>query len=164
MKLSTKVTLKCNTKEWEKMKRRLQRADKAVEVGWWQTMHPSGVSVASIVQWQEEGFYNPSTSAFPGAYTPPRPFVRVDFMKQIPSLVNQYAVKFDMVMRGTISKTVLYNQMKDDLANLLKKTMLDFSSPTNSPVTVSLKGFNDPLIATGTTYDSIKSRLVPLTK
>ena len=164
MKLSTSVTIKCNTKEWEKMKRRLQRADKAVEVGWWQTMHPTGVPVASIVQWQEEGFYNPSTSAFPGAYTPPRPFVRVDFMKQIPSLVNDYAIKFDMIARGTIRKSVFYNEMKDDLVNLLKKTMLDYSSPANSPTTVEIKGFDDPLINTGTTYDSIKSRLVPFTK
>lgn len=161
MKLSTKVTLKCNTKEWEKMKRRLQRADKAVEVGWWQTMHPSGVPMAQIAAWNEEGHF---TSGKYEGYSPPRPFIRVNFMKEIPKIVSDYSIKFDMVMRGTISKTALHNQMKDDLTNLLKKTMLDFSSPANSPVTVSLKGFNDPLIATGTTYDSIKSRLVPLTK
>jgi hypothetical protein len=164
MKLSTKVTLTCNTKEWEKMKRRLERANKDVEVGWWNTMHPSGVPVASIVQWQEEGFYNGPDSAFPGAYTPPRAFVRNNFMDSIPNLVENYSTKFNMVMQGTLTKSSLYNSMKKDLEDLLKKTMLDFSDPANSRTTVEIKGFNDPLIETGTTYDSIKSRLVPSTK
>lgn len=159
MKLATKVTIKINNKPWVAMKRRLTRSSaKTVDIGWWGTRHPSGVPVAQVAAWNEEGHMN--GGMFAGTRTPPRPFIRVGFLKKIKPLVDaELAYKVNLIAQGKMTWTTFYRDIGKQLVEIMQKEILDWNSPPNSPVTVEKKGFNDPLIETGTLYDSVKFRI-----
>lgn len=157
MKLSTKVDVVSDEKVWKKLKAKLQRESKEVEVGWWNSMHPTGVPVAQVAAWNEEGHY---TAGMYNGYSPPRPFISVDFKKYVDKNMPKYAAYLTSVMQGSMSSSAMYSNIKEDLVNGLKEIILEFDNPRNSDLTVELKGFNDPLIDTGTMYDTVKARLV----
>lgn len=155
------VKLKIDNKPWQRMQRNLLRgSNKVVDVGWWQTIHPSGDSVAQIAQWNEEGHIN--GGSFAGTWTPARPFVRNMFMERAKQVIDAKYVPtvFDRIAQGEATWTSVRTEMQQDLKEAMQSSILDWDTPPNSPVTVSIKGFNDPLISTGTTYDSVKTRLV----
>ena len=49
--------------------------------------------------------------------------------------------------------------MKEELKMALQEAILEWDNPKNAPMTVQKKGFNDPLIETGTVYDQVRSRV-----
>lgn len=162
IKLQSTVKLKVDTRQWKMMHRNLSRSgNKAVHVGWWRDIHVSGNPVAQIAQWNEEGHINSVDSAVPGSYSPPRPFMRIGFMPQVKSKIIPIAIRrIDDVAMGRITWTTFNSMLAFELQNALKQTILSWDSPPNSPYTVKLKGFNDPLINTGNMYDAVKTRVV----
>lgn len=143
------------------MQRRLTRSgDKTIQVGWWLSRHPSGVSTAQVAQWNDEGHIN--GGMFAGTYTPPRPFMRIGF---IPLATNKILPKYNSeihkIAMGQTTWTALNNKLSVELRESLQSIILSWDTPSNSPVTIALKGFNDPLIGkTGNMYDAVKSRIV----
>lgn len=160
MKLKTTVKIKIDNKQWKRMSRNLLRSgDKAINVGWWKSNHPSGMSSAQIAKWNEEGHMN--GGMFAGTYTPPRPFIRIGFMPLvIDKILPKYKNSVHMIAMGKMTWTSLHTNLSKELVDGLRQTILSWDRPTNSPVTVRLKGFNDPLIETGSLYDTVKAKTV----
>lgn len=144
-----------DTKLWDKIYRNLSKPSGAVDVGWWINTHPTGVPVAQVAAWNEEGHM----TGF-GGYSPPRPFVRVDWMRIVKrSVVPKYAKKVNDVALGNLPWRALNKQMAEELKEAMQKAILDFSIPANSPLTVKIKGHGDVLIDSGTMYDRVKTRI-----
>lgn len=162
MKLRAKV--KIDNKKWNSIKRNLTRQKgRAVDVGWWGgKSHPrTKVSIAQIAQWNEEGHYN--GGAYEGTYTPPRPFIRsslLPFLKR--KLVTTYIGSVESIADGKSTWTALNNLMSKDAKEALEKAIIGWNSPPNSPRTIELKGFNEPLIETGALLDNIRTRIARL--
>lgn len=160
MKIKTTVKLKIDNKQWKKMSRNLLRSgDKAINVGWWKSNHPSGVSTAQVAKWNEEGHLN--GGMFAGTYTPPRPFIRIGFLSDVKNkIIPKYINHVNMIALGRTTWTALHSSLSKELVDGLRQTILSWDTPANSPVTIRLKGFNDPLIETGSMYDSVKAKTV----
>lgn len=159
MKLATKVKITINNKPWIAMRRRLTRSDaRMIDVGWWGSRHPSGVPTAQVAAWNEEGHMN--GGMFAGTRTPPRPFIRVGFYKEIrPLLQTRIVHGVNLIAQGRKTWTTFYRELGNDLVELMKEQILEWEKPPNKPSTVEMKGFNDPLIETGALYDSVKFRI-----
>lgn len=158
MAFSLKVSVKKDDKVLRKILRNLSKtgSHNAVEVGWWNSRHPTGVPVAQVAAWNEEGHMTGM-----GGYSPPRPFLTIGFMGKLKRLkYSKYMPLVAEVAMGRLSWAVLNRTIAEDMVNLMKKSILDWNTPPNSPLTIALKGHGEVLIDSGTLYDSIKSRVV----
>lgn len=143
------------------MERRLLRSSpKVVETGWWASRHPSGVPVAQVAAWNEEGHVN--GGMFEGTYTPPRPFIRNTFVPNAQKLIESkyLPMVFNEIATGRATWGKLNNSLSKDLKDLMQETILGWNLIPNTPTTAERKGFNDPLIEDGTMYDTVKTRVV----
>lgn len=157
------VKLKFDEKPWKKMEGRLKRfKSKSVKTGWWRSYYPDGTSVAQVAAWNEEGHLN--GGMFAGTYTPPRPFIRTGFLPKAKVVLKEYSRLFFLHLEGNVGVSDFWNSVSKELEEKMKESILEFKVPGNSPVTVSIKGFNDPLINTSTMYDSVKTQLVAFSK
>lgn len=107
------------------------------------------LSVAQVWQWQEEGL--------PTQNIPTRPAIRVGFMAPIKKgLYNSYFVEsIQRIAEGKSTFKQEYTKIGVMAKADLKEAVEQWDSPRNSPVTVELKGFDNPLIDSGLLYDSI---------
>lgn len=162
MALLFSVKTKCNSKEWDKIKRRLTRqSPKSTDVGFWNTTHPSGFSVAQVAMWNDRGRVNGQDSKFPGSVSPPRPFMRIGLMGSIAKeILPTFLNKIHLIASGSMTWAVFNKQLEDTLRNKLQQIIIDWNSPPNSKATIDIKGFDDPLINTGAMFDSVKTRTV----
>lgn len=160
IRVKTGVSLKIDRKQWDRMQKRLlaPAGNKAVEVGWWRSMHSSGVPVAQVAAWNEEGHFN--GGMFAGTYTPPRPFIRHGFIPLVKKDLSRYYSDINKIAMGTLSWQAFYLKMSKMLVATMQQTILEWDTPPNSPTTIGLKGFNDPLMNTGNMYEAIKHRIV----
>lgn len=159
MKFTT--TVKKNKKVWESIKKNLKaQKGKTVEVGFFDgNLHPiTKQSIPQIAKWNEEGHYN--GGRYSGTYTPPRPFFRAalnSFMKE--SFKTKYLAKVNQIALGRYTWDSLNKEMAEELKELIKKSITGWTTPSNSALTIKLKGFNNPLINTGTMLNSVKYRI-----
>ena len=158
IKKQSKQSTSKKQKEWDVVNARLKKITKQVEVGWWDTDGKNGIPHATIAFWNEEGHWN--GGIFSGSYTPPRPFMSKGFDELVrqdgdvkTSLVWQY-------VNGHITLEQYYQKIGERSVELMRKAILNWSEPPNADSTITLKGFNDPLIDTGSLYDNVKWRLV----
>lgn len=154
--------VKIDNREWKRMERRLLKgsAHKRVDGGWWGTTHPSGISHAWLAMLNDEGHAN--GGIFAGTYTPPRPFMSRGVTNALPRIVNSHIRFVDDIARGRVTWTWLNLRMEHELGNLIKATIADWTRPPNSAMTVEIKGFNNPLVDTGSLIQNIKTRISPL--
>lgn len=161
MKLKTKIKIVKNDKTWTNMRRNLLRSkDNTIDIGWWGgKKHPrTKVPIAQVAKWNEEGHLN--GGMFEKTTTPPRPFIRTKFLPVARKLLTDtYAPLVRSIAEGKINWTFLKNRMKEELKMALQEAILEWDNPKNAPMTVQKKGFNDPLIETGTMYDHVRSRV-----
>lgn len=157
--IGTKVTLKKDTRVWEAMQRRLLRgAPKEAQVGFWGGTHPSGNNIAQIAAWNEEGHMN--GGSFAGTITPARPFIRQGFMSGVKKYVSTRNMDFHRIAMGQYTWSQFHDSVGYDLQKLMRTVIQGWDKPPNSPVTVYIKGFNNPLIETGTLMASVKYKIV----
>ena len=157
--LNTNVKLKVDNRQWNKMARRLSTGgNKTIQVGWWGNRHPSGPPVAQIAAWNEEGHIN--GGMFAGTVTPARPFIRTGFVPYSKNLIKTYYRDFHAIAMGTTTWSRLYNDMGTRFVELMQQTIHKWDSPANSPTTIALKGFNNPLVETGYMQSSVKYKIV----
>lgn len=67
------------------------------------------------------------------------------------------------LVRGTMLHKTSAGDAKalgQHLQESLQQEILDFAEPRNADTTIKRKGFNDPLIESGTMYDSVEYRVV----
>lgn len=155
------VSIKSDTRLWQKMRRNLLRGgDKEVRVGWMEdNMHPTGIPTAQVAQLNEEGHINGVGSKFPGTMTPPRPFMRTGFVPKAAQMFPSFLPMVNQVAMGTTTWTKAHQQMGIKLKSTLQGVIEAWSSPANSPATVDLKGRNDPLIDSGWMLDTVQYKV-----
>lgn len=144
--------LKVDKSGWEKLKKSLQQAEiYNVNLGWFEGQNygsdNDNLPYAQVAQWNNEGHTNDSSAAFPGTETPPRPFMTVGLPGAFKAGANKDDFK-DMVQAVLTGKSVLVAMQKSttNFERTLRKVMLDWDTPRNSPITEALKGFNNPLV------------------
>lgn len=158
MNIAPKVKLKFNNKPWKQIERRLTRGGRyTVRVGFFDGMYPDGISVPQVAAWNEEGHFTGW-----GGYSPPRPFIRLGFMGDVKKgkFLNKYIRMVSQIAEGRMTWRSLNLAMSKELIEIMKTNILDWDNPSNSPTTISVKGFNDPLIHTGKMYDRVKAKVI----
>lgn len=107
------------------------------------------LSVAQAWDWQESGL--------PAQNIPTRPAIRVGFMTPIKkgSYDKLFVESMQRISSGNSTFKQEYTKIGTKAKADLKKAVADWDTPPNSPLTVSEKGFNDPLRDSDTLYDSI---------
>lgn len=147
-------TLKVDTSVWDRIKKDLLKASgQEVQVGIVEPVHygsdNDNLAVAQVWQWQEEGL--------PAKNIPTRPAIRVGFMAPIKkgSYDNYFIESIQRIAEGKSTFKQEYVRLGMVAKVGLKDAVEKWDSPRNSPVTVALKGFDNPLIDSGLLYDSI---------
>jgi hypothetical protein len=143
-----------NTAQWEKVKANLLKNIPELNTGFFSGSNygpeNGNLPVAQVAQWNEEG----------SSDNPPRPFMRVGFGgvlragkldKNIASAITRIAEGESPMQSLKILGPVFVNEMRQQI--------IDWDSPPNSPKTVELKGFNDPLRDTDTMLNSVDYRV-----
>lgn len=144
--------------QWKKMRKNLDRGKHlAVKVGFFQDSvygpENDNLTVAQVAQWQEEGTDK----------IPMRPFIRAGFMiKEIEKhkwITPQIMSWIDDIAMGKLTWTQFYNRLGPIFVQMMQKEIENWRIPMNAPLTVQLKGFNDPLIDTGKMLDSVEYKI-----
>ena len=92
---------------------------------------------------------------------PPRPFMKKSTPGLIKILSTFFRRRMTLLNRGLSSLDESVKEVAPLLADVVKKTITDLNTPANAPLTVFLKGSNNPLVDKGlmrqtVTYDVIK--------
>lgn len=145
-----------DTRVWDKLKKNLLKANSfEVQVGAFEDAkygpENDNLNVAQVMQWNEEG-----TST-----NPVRPFMRVGFMAPIikGSYDKYFIQSMERIALGESSFLKEYQRIGKIAEKDLKEVIADWDTPPNSPRTIAEKGFNDPLVDTGTMLNSITYRV-----
>ena len=145
-----------DTRVWDSMKKNLKAGKHlSVNVGFFDEYYGSennNLPVAYVAKIQEEGLGPPM-----------RPFIRNGFMedniKTLSWLTPQVKGMISAVALGQMSWNQLYQKLGPVFVEIMKKEIEDWTSPMNAPLTIELKGFNDPLIDSGKMLDSVDYRV-----
>lgn len=145
-----------DTRVWDAMKKNLKAGKHlSVNVGFFDEYYGpenNNLPVAYVAKIQEEGLGPPM-----------RPFIRNGFMedniKTLSWLTPQVKGMISAVALGQMSWNQLYQKLGPVFVEIMKKEIEDWTSPMNAPLTIELKGFNDPLIDTGKMLDSVEYRV-----
>lgn len=144
--------LKVDKSAWEKIKKNLIQAEaNEIQLGWFEGQNygpdNSNLPMAYVARLNEEGHVNGFDSLVPGAITPPRPFMRVGLKGAFKAGANKDDFK-DMVEAVLDGKSILTVMQKSttNFERTLRKVMLDWDTPPNAPLTIKMKGFDDPLV------------------
>ena len=142
---------------WEKMKSNLRTGDNLeIRLG----IFPESVygpendnlPVAQVFKWNEEGTET----------APPRPAFRVGFLAPVRKGIYDSYFKESLkdILEGRTTFSKEYKSLGTMMEKDLKEVIEDWSTPPNAPLTVELKGFNNPLIETEKMLNSVESRVV----
>ena len=151
-------------KVWKQMKRNLRANKASISVGWFEGQNygpdNGNLPMAQVAQWVEEGHMN--GGIFQGTYTPPRPAIRTLFMPVITEadeFVKAALPMIHQVAMGKMTWKVLHTKLAPRVVNIFKDSLRAYQTKPNSPVTVSIKGFNDPWRETGALIDSARFKV-----
>lgn len=157
--------LKVDKSGWEKLKKNLQQAAiYNVDLGWFEGQNygsdNDNLPFAQVAQWNNEGHINGANSLVPGAVTPPRPFMTVGLPGAFKAGANKDDFK-DMVQAVLTGKSVLIAMQKstNNFERTLRKVMLDWDTPRNAPLTVEMKGFDNPLVESSQLIANVTARV-----
>lgn len=148
-------TLKVDTSVWDRIRKNLVVGDNLqVSTGFFEDSvygeENNNAQVAQIARDNEEGTVK----------NPTRPFMRVGFggkvAKQLPEL---FKANMKRIAEGKSTFTQEYTKLGSILTTEMKQSIIEWSTPPNSPRTIADKGFNDPLIKTGTMLESVESKV-----
>lgn len=155
--MARKFKLKVDEKVWKQGKRRLTTGLKQTQIGWFGVLYPEWnnyLPVAQVAKWNEEGHMN--GGLFNGTRTPPRPFLRTVFLYGMELYFNDHAGSFArQVFEGTATWQQLAEETGKGGREILQTVIDNKEKPPNAPVTVEMKGFNNPLIESGYMRDTI---------
>lgn len=152
------ITIIKDTKVWEKVKKDLlkqARQDLELRIGFFEESkygdENDNLQVAQVAQWNEEGSEN----------NPTRPFMRVGFMGPIQKGIyrDNFKLSINAILEGRSTFAAEYKKLGPMAVEDLKSVIDEWSTPPNSPSTVEEKGFNDPLIWTGTMRNSVDYKI-----
>lgn len=149
------MKFKKDTSVWQGIRKSLRSIDnKVVQVGFFDTYYGpenDNLPVAQVAQWNEEG-----------EGIPMRSFIRQGFietLKKSPEFNEQVFYKIGLVAEGKMNMEQLLSSLGPSLALMMKKEIIDFKTPRNSPLTISLKGKDDPLRDSDTMLNAVDWKL-----
>jgi len=130
---------------------------KSVEIGFFpEDIHPkNNIPVASVAYMNEVG---DPLNEFEGrpAPIPPRPFMR----QTIADNMKQWGQSFYSGLKAVqYHSDPALNGLGSLIQMQIRNSIFNWSSPMNSPLTIKLKGFNDPLVETGFMADHVKVKV-----
>lgn len=158
------VRVEADNKRWKQVKKRLiQGNNYSNRIGWLKPkLHKSersqNILLAQIAKWAEEGSITVSDGKY--IFVPPRPFIRIGFIDKVkssPVIRNRLASSLLAVSNGQMTWNAFYKALGEDLVKIMKEVINEWNSPPNSPYTIRMKGFNNPLIETGYMRDNVES-------
>lgn len=156
-----------DTKVWTQMKKNLRKGKSQINNGWFEGQNygpdNGNLPMAQVAQWVEEGHAN--GGIFSGTITPPRPAIRAMFIPTIAEadeFVARAIPMIDSVAQGKMTWKKLHEKLAPSVLHLFKYTLKSYNIIPNKPVTVKLKGFNDPWVETGTLIESARFDVVPM--
>ena len=117
--------------------------------------------VATIAKLQEDGGRGAT-----GRVIPPRPFFTTQTLRVItPS--DHVGSKFLTLLGAAVKSTMTggtdasaYSAVGKHLHDSLQEEIIAWNTPANAPMTIKLKGFDDPLIHTGLMLESVEYKIV----
>ena len=148
-------TLKVDTSVWDRIRKNLIVGDNLqVSTGFFEDAmygeENNNAQVAQIARDNDQGTVK----------NPPRPFMNVGFgIKVQQNLPKLFLANMKRIVEGKSTFTKEYKVLSTILTTGLKQTIVDWSTPPNSPATIADKGFNDPLIKTGKMLESVESKV-----
>jgi hypothetical protein len=148
-----------NTAQWDKIKANLLKNIPSIQTGWFEGQNygsdNDNLPFATVAQWDNEGHRNDN-----GSVTPPRPFMSMGLAGALQAGANKDDFKdmIQVVASGNSVMTVL-NKAGTNFERTLRKVMLDWDTPRNAPLTIALKGFDDPLVETSELIANVNSRI-----
>ena len=144
-----------DTSGWKRVRKSLQDIDKkVVQVGFFDTYYGpenDNLPVATVAMWNEEG-----------EGVPMRSFIRAGFietLKKSNEFNEQIYYKIGLVAEGKMNINQLLSSLGPELAQMMKQEIIQFSSPRNAPLTISLKGKDDPLRDSDTMLNAVDWKL-----
>lgn len=153
------MSVKVDKKVWENIKKDLRKGnDLELNIGFFPgAVYQDGTQVAYVAMLNEEGHINGPGAVFPGAITPARPFMRVGFKSVIQSKKYEKIFKdsIERILEGKSTFNSEYKIIGAVATKDLKDVIDDWMSPPNAPITVEIKGENNPLILSGHMRDSV---------
>ena len=157
--------LKVDKSGWEKIKKSIVELDQnQINLGWFDNNRygpdNSNLPMAYVANLLEQGHINGPDAVFPGAITPPRPFMRVGLKGALNAGSNKLQFKYmiEAVLAGQSTLSVMQKSLPV-FEQTLRQVMLDWDSPANSPTTIKLKGFDDPLRNSGELIASVTAKV-----
>lgn len=149
--------------EWNRIKRVMMAADtNESRTGWFegQTYGPENdfLPIAQVASWQEEGTTGGQKN---GRGIPSRPFIRTLFkgLKRNFAFQGMMRKNLKAVLDGQMTWNSFYGHSGRFIKQRLKDTIKKWTLPRNAPATIANKGFNDPLVETGTMWKSIRTKV-----
>lgn len=157
--------LKVDKSGWEKIKKDLKELDQnQINLGWFDNNRygsdNANLPMAYVANLVDGGHINGPDAVFPGAITPPRPFMRVGLKDAFNTGNNKLQFKYmiEAVLAGQSTLSVMQKSLPV-FEQTLRQVMLDWDSPANSPTTIKLKGFDDPLRNSGELIASVTAKV-----
>lgn len=160
-----KVGYTADTREWKRIKRQLLAANrKSLQIGWFDgelhsqaTENGPPIPLAQLAKWLHDGTVNSN-----GRSIPPRKFIQNGFMVYLrnrPEFEASLRRALPMILAGSLTWDRFYESMGKQMVELMQMVMDSWSSPANAPLTIALKGRDDPLDKTGELISKVKWRL-----
>lgn len=152
--MSMKLTV--DKSPWLALKKSFAKAETLEDrLGWFEDNRygsdNDNLPMAQVAQWIEEGVASKNI--------PPRPYMRVGLRGALMKGSNDASFKriITAVANGQDVFKALHRE-GDSFRQTLRQVMLDWDTPPNSPVTIELKGFDDPLIESSELISNVTSK------
>lgn len=152
-----------NKKEWQRIKRVMLASENLESrTGWFegQNYGPENnyLPIAQVADWNESGTTGGQKN---GRGIPSRPFIRTLFkgLKRNFAFQGMMRKNLKAVLDGQMTWNSFYGHSGRFIKQRLKDTIKKWTLPRNAPATIANKGFNDPLVETGTMWKSIRTKV-----
>ena len=154
-----------DTKEWQRVRRQLLSANrKSLQVGWFNgELHSQAsengppIPLAQLAKWLHDGTVNAN-----GTSIPPRPFIAeglMVYLRNRPTFERSLRRHLPAILSGVMTWDQFYGALGNEMVELLQMVMDSWSYPPNAPLTIQLKGRDDPLDKTGELISKVKWRI-----
>jgi hypothetical protein len=150
------MKLTADKSPWIALKKSFAKAETLEnQLGWFEENRygsdNDNLPMAQVAQWIEEGVASKNI--------PPRPYMRVGLRGALMKGSNDASFKriITAVANGQDVFKALHRE-GDSFRQTLRQVMLDWDTPPNSPTTIELKGFDDPLIESSELISNVSSK------
>ena len=149
-----KTEIKIDTKKWDKLKTQIKDLNSVYTTCGLHEDEKYDVTlfVAYIGAIQDFGLPNKKPPI------PSRPWMRSWFDKNLKNIKEKTKKILENILDGYITVKEGIEQLGFYGSTELKQSIVKWSMPPNAPLTILLKGFNDPLIDTGQMRDTVNHK------